>query len=105
MPDKVRIIQRKDKSFDGYIADLLELPRGHERTYAGIANGERAEEVRRRLRAAGRHHNVAVRAFWRPCDRPGRCPAGADCRFHVHYAVFDRDAARRYKARQASSHR
>lgn len=104
MPDKVRIVQRKDRRFDAYIEELItSRGYGHERAYAGVESQELAAEVRRKLRTAGRHLGVAVRAFWEPCSKPGRCPAGASCRFHVRYAAFQLEDARTYKAKASGN--
>lgn len=107
MPDQVRIISKTDRRFDRYIDDLVaDRGYGRERIYAGVEDQEKADEVRRKLRAAGRHRGVSVKAYWRPCEKRGRCPAGASCRFHVHYSAYKPDDARAYKerlARQARS--
>jgi hypothetical protein len=100
VPDKVRIIAGpRDETWDQFIADLATRGYGHERQYVGIATEERADQVRRKLRTAGKHQGVAVKAYWREC---GGCEAGGpDCAYHVHYTIYDPAAARRYKARQA----
>jgi len=101
MPDKVRIVQRKDDRFDDYLRDLVaSRGYGHERIYAGVRAQEAADEIRRKLRAAGKHVGVSVRVFFEPCPTPGHCKAGSDCAFHVRYTAFKIDDARRYKARQ-----
>lgn len=101
MPQQVRIIAgSRDQSWDAFIADLVaQRGYGHEREYVGITDERRAEEVRRKLRTAGRHHGVSVRSFWKPCK--GCAQGGADCAYHVSYTAFDPAAARAWKARQA----
>lgn len=101
MPSQVRIISGpRDESWDRYIARLVqERGFGHEREYVGISDEKRANEVRRKLCTAGRHHGVSVKAFWQPC---GGCEhGGPDCAYHVSYTAYDRDSARAYKDRQA----
>jgi hypothetical protein len=102
MPDKVRYIQRKDERFDEYLRDLITAKGfGHERHYAGLVTQEEADEIRRKLRSAGKHLGVSVRVFWEPCGKPGRCPAGGSCGFHVRYTAFRTADARAFKTRQA----
>lgn len=102
MPDKVRMIQRKDLRFDDYVRKLVsEKGWGHERAYAGVASQEEADEIRRKLRAAGAHVGVSVKAFWERCPRPKSCPAGESCRFHIRYTAYKIEDARRYKAGQS----
>jgi len=103
MPDQVRIVQKKDARFDDYVSKLIaERGYGRERVYAGLVDEEAADEIRRKLRAAGRHLGVAVKAFYEPCpDRSGRCAAGHECRFHVRYSAFQMADARSYKAKLA----
>lgn len=101
MPSPVRIISGpRDESWDRYIRRLVdERGFGHEREYYGIETEDRARTVRSKLRTAGRHQGVSVRAFWRQC---GGCDnGGPSCAYHVHYACFTAAAARAYKARQA----
>lgn len=100
MPSQVRIISGpRDQSWDRYIARLIqERGYGHEREYVGIADERRADEVRRKLRTAGKHHGVSVKAFWKAC---GGCDAGEDCAYHVSYTAYDPASARAYKDRQA----
>jgi hypothetical protein len=101
VPTQARIIAGpRDTSWDAYIRRLVdERGYGHEREYFGCTTRERADEVRRKLRTAGRHLGVSVRAFWRECT--GCAAGGDDCAYHVHYAVFHPEMARQYKARQA----
>jgi hypothetical protein len=104
MPPKKRerriIAGPRDTSWDNFIAQLVtERGYGHEREYVGITTEDRADEVRRKLRTAGRHQGVSVKAFWRPCN--GCEHGGPDCAYHVHYTAYHPDAARRYKGQQA----
>jgi len=98
VPTKVRIISKKDSSWDHFIAELVEQEGfGSERTYFGIATRERAAEVRSKLVSAGRHHEVSVKAFWKECQG---CPdGGSECRFHVFFSAYDPEVARAYKER------
>lgn len=102
MPSKVRIIAgTRNRAWDSYIKDAIDAGDWErERDYFGITNPERADEVRRRLRQAGRHLSVSVKAFWYGCD--GCKNGGPDCRYHVSYTIYDPAKARRYKAGQAS---
>src|SRR5947208_3195392 len=97
----VRIIAGpRNTSFDRYIAELLrEEGYGRERTYFGITNQDRAETIRRRMKTAGKHLDVSVKAFWKEC--PGCENGGPDCRFHVYYSAYDKDSARKYRAEMA----
>ncbi len=102
MPDKVRYIQKLDRRFDAYVRELVEDKGfGHERAYAGIATRDEADEIRKRLRQAGRHLQVSVKAFYEECGKKGRCPAGHDCRYHVRYSAYRQTDAKAYKARLA----
>lgn len=103
MPSKVRIIAGpRNTSFDSYIRDLVEQDGfGVERTYFGITKPERAEEVRRRMKRAGSHLGVSVKAFWSECK--GCKNGGADCRYHVSFTAYDPDDARRYKQQQSGA--
>lgn len=103
MPTQVRIIAGpRNTSFDRYISELVEQEGyGAERQYFGITTPERADEVRRRMRRAGQHLGVSVKAFWKECT--GCSNGGTGCRFHVYYTAYDPDAARKYKAGQATS--
>ncbi|MDA8316532.1 MAG: hypothetical protein M0010_15385 [Actinomycetota bacterium] len=96
MPDRVRIIAGPRRvSFDSYVERLVsERGYGVEREYFGVETAERADEVRRGLRQAGRHLTVAVRAYYRPCK--GCAKGGKSCAFHVFFTAFPRDDARRY---------
>jgi len=101
VPHQVRIIAGpRNTSWDRFVRDLIsERGYGHDRHYVGITTRERAEEVRRGMRQAGRHLQVSVKAFWYACTG---CPAGGDdCAYHVSYTCYDADAARAYKARAA----
>lgn len=100
MPSQVRIISpRNSAQWDELIADA---PAGQENTYGGIASQQRADEVRRKLRTAGkRRDDIAAKVFWYECKDKQRCKFGADCQYHVSYTVYPMDAARKYKARQA----
>lgn len=101
LPSPVRIISGpRDESWDRYIRRLVdERGYGHERTYVGVADEQRARIVRSKLRTAGRHQGVSVKAYWQACGGCG--DGGPSCAYHVNYSVFDQAAARRYKARQA----
>lgn len=105
MPQQVRIIAGpRDHSWDSFIADLVtSRGYGHEREYVGVVSEQRAEEIRRKLRTAGKHHGVSVRVFWKPCK--GCKSGGADCAYHVCYTAFDPAAARAWKARQSQRRR
>lgn len=100
MAQRVRIISgSRNKAFDHYIEDIIE--RGawrQEHTYFGIADQDRANFVRQKIRTAGTHMDprVAVKAFWYEC--PGCENGGPDCRYHVSFTVFDMEEARKYKA-------
>jgi hypothetical protein len=101
LPSQVRIISGpRDESWDRYILRLVrERGYGHEREYVGIADEQRAETVRKKLRTAARHQGVSAKVFWRPC---GGCEhGGPGCAYHVAYTVYDPAAARAYKGRQA----
>lgn len=101
MPSQVRIISgTRNKAFDAYVQDVID--RGaweKEHDYFGITNPERADEVRRRMKQAGNHLSVSVKAYWTGCN--GCKDGGPDCRYHVRYTIYDKDKARRYKASQA----
>jgi hypothetical protein len=100
MPSKVRIISKRDDSFDHFIESLVnEDGFGAERTYFGITTQERANEVRNKLKTAGRHHEVSVKAYWNEC---GGCPEGGpECRFHVLFTAYEPDKAKAYMATKA----
>ena len=100
MPSKVRIISKRDDSFDHFIESLVnEEGFGVERTYFGITTPERANEVRNKLRTAGKHHEVSVKAFWRECE--GCKDGGLECRFHVFFTAYDPEVAKQYMAHKA----
>lgn len=101
MPSQVRIIAGpRNTSFDSYIRDLVEQDGfGVERTYFGITEPDRAETVRRRMKRAGTHLGVSVKAFWKPCK--GCSNGGKECRFHVLFTAYDPEQARQYKQKQA----
>jgi hypothetical protein len=96
VPNKVRIIAGpRNTDFDGYIEKLVsERGYGVEREYFGIPTEERASEVRRRFRQAGRHLGVAVKAYWTTCT--GCEQGGKSCAAHVHFSAYPPEAARRY---------
>lgn len=99
MPHRVRFIQKINREFDHFIADLLhEDGYETERVYFGITTKARAEEVRRGLRTAGRHNKVSVKAFWQECE--GCEDGGESCAYHVLFTAFDPDKAKEYKAHQ-----
>jgi hypothetical protein len=102
MPSKVRIISKRDDSWNRFIADLVEEDGfGAERTYFGITTPERAEEVRRKIRTAGRHLEVSVKAFWQQCQ--GCKEGGPECRYHVQFAAYDPAEAKAFMARKAKA--
>lgn len=89
----------RDRAFDDLLGRLVaERGYGHAREYVGVTTPERAEQVRRGIRAAGRHLGHSVKAFWKAC--PGCEDGGADCRFHIEFTAYDQSAARAYRARQ-----
>lgn len=100
MPHRVRIIAGpKNTKFDSYIEKLVtERGYGVERTYFGIEDEERAAQVRRALRQAGRHLTVAVKAFYKPCE--GCKNGGKDCRFHVFFTAYPLEDARLYMTKK-----
>lgn len=101
MPDRVRYVMRKDETYDAYVRDLVaERGYGRERTYAGVADQDQADSIRRKLRQAGKHLGVSVKAFWEPCGSD-RCPAGTGCKYHVRYSAYRREDAKAYKERIA----
>lgn len=105
MPTAARIIAGpRNTSFDRYVSELVqEEGYGAERQYFGITGAERADEVRRKMRRAGMHLGISVKAFWKECTG---CPnGGADCRYHVYYTAYDPTEARRYKESQTRSSR
>ena len=90
--------------FDAYIKNLLsERGYGIEREYFGIETEERAEQVRRGMRNAGRHLNVSVKAFWKSCT--GCEEGGKTCRYHVAFTAYDPEKAREYKSQTSTSSR
>lgn len=99
----VRIIAGpRNTAFDRFVADLVsEEGYGRERTYFGITTPDRAETVRRRMKSAGQHLGVAVKAYWSECS--GCANGGAGCRFHVLYTAYDMNDARAYRARMANT--
>jgi len=101
----VRIIAGpRNKSFDQFIRDLIDQDGyGAEREYFGIENPDRAETVRRRMKRAGTHLGVSVKAFWKEC--PGCNNGGPSCRYHVFFTAYDPDVARQYKQKQVASAR
>lgn len=91
-----------DRTWDPFIENLIrERGFGVEREYVGIVSRERAEQIRRGMKTAGRHLKVAVKSFWRPC--PGCDAGGPECCFHVSFTAYDPEVARQYKARQAQT--
>ncbi len=89
----------RDRSFDALVRDLVDQRGyGHAREYVGVTTEERAEQVRRGIRNAGRALGHSIKAFWKPC--PGCQDGGADCRFHIEFTAYEPGAARAYKARQ-----
>lgn len=105
MPNKVRIIAGpRNVDFDGYIEKLVsERGYGAERIYFGCPTEQRADEVRRRMRQAGRHLGVAVKAYWSTCT--GCAEGGKSCAAHVHFSAYPLEAAREYMVRKGSRRR
>jgi hypothetical protein len=104
MADRVRYVMRKDETWDAYVRDLVaDRGYGKERTYVGVVDQKRANEIRQKLRTAGRHQGVSVKVFYRECTNK-RCPAGTDCRYHVSYTAYRGEDARRYKDRLSKHH-
>ena len=102
MPDQVRIISGpRDGSWDRFVQELVEERGfGHEREYFGCTTKERAEEVRRKLRTAGRNHlGVSMKVYWKECQ--GCENGGDDCAYHVFYTAYHPAVARTYKQKQS----
>jgi len=102
MPNKVRIIsQRNSAEWDNIIQSLMDAGAWkQEQTYFGITDPDRADSIRRAFKTAGKHKGVAVKSYWKEC---GGCKdGGSDCRFHVHFTIYDMDEARNYKVKQAA---
>ena len=101
MPNKVRIIsKRNSRQWDELVADVIARGLyGQENTYLGITNQERADEVRRKFRTAGKRVPVGSKVFWYECK--GCKEGGQDCRYHVSWTLYPIDDARNYKTRQA----
>lgn len=103
MPSQVRIISpRNSREWDELVRAA---PQGAEHTYGGVVTQERADRVRRCIRTAAKHLGLGAKVYWQPCRSPGKCPFGADCGWHVSYTLYDLDAAREYKSRQANTPR
>ena len=107
MPSQVRIISPKNSAeWDHLVRGLIQAGKlGQEQTYGGCTSEERADHVRRKIRTAARKQDVASRVFWKPCDKPGKCSFGADCTHHVYITLYDIEAGRQYKAKQAAAQR
>lgn len=108
MPSQTRILPAggRNVSWDHFIQDILDRDAWREENhYYGITDEERAAQVRRGLRQAGRHMNpnVAVHTYYYPCA--GCKNGGPDCRFHVLYSVHTMEEARAYKAKIASAYK
>ncbi len=104
MPSQVRIISRPNsRQWDDIIDQAAKTNMRQENTYGGITNPERADEVRKKLRTAARHQNVASRVYWNECDGKGRCKFGNDCAYHVYYTVYPIEEGREYKRQQSGS--
>lgn len=103
MPSKVRIIsERNSARWDEIIQSLMDAGAWEqEQTYFGIEDPARADSIRRAFKTAGRHKGVAVKSYWKECT--GCKDGGQQCRYHVHFTVYDMDKARAYRARQAAS--
>lgn len=92
----------KDRTFDEFVGKLVaERGFGHEREYVGVVELERANEVRRGMRNAGRHLGVSVKAFWKPCPT-GCAEGGPECRYHISFTAYDPEVARAYKNQQSA---
>lgn len=104
MPSQVKIISaRNSREWDDLVAAA---PAGVEHIYGGIVTQERADKVRRAIRTASRRDGTSTsKVFWKACDKPGRCPFGSDCAYHVSYTIFGIETAREYKAKQAAAAR
>lgn len=103
MPSKVRIISKKDESWDSFVRDLVESEGfGKERTYFGIEEIGRADEVVRKLRTAGRNHlRVGMKVYSRQCKG---CPEGGDsCRYHVLFTAYDISEAQAFMERKKAA--
>jgi len=95
--DQRRIIAGpRNTNFDRYIADLVrDRGYGFERVWHGVDDQHRADQLRRRLKQAGRHLGISVKAYWLEISG---CPlSGGKCPYHVYYTAYDKPAARAYK--------
>ena len=98
--DQRRIIAGpRNTNFDHFISDLVrERGYGVQRTWHGIGDQYRADQIRRRLAQAGRHLGISVKSYWqevKDCK-----PSGGQCTFHVYYTAYDKPSARAYKRGQ-----
>ena len=108
MPSQVRIISKRNSAqWDDLVRQVLDggaLEVEHD--YFGVTTQARADEVRKKLRTAGRHHGVGSKVYYKECPSPGKCKTGgADCAYHVYYTIYDLEKARGYKAKQATAKR
>jgi hypothetical protein len=100
---RIRYVTRtRTTTFDHFVADLVEQRGfGHERFYFGIETEEGARLVRRGLRRGAAHLGVSIRSFWEACSG---CDLGGDeCRYHVRFAAFTPEEARRYGRRKGAA--
>ena len=103
MPSKVRIISpRNSGEWDDIVRTLRDAGAWRERhTYFGLANQQRADSVRRKLRTAGKHLGISVDAFWSEC---GGCDnGGPECAYHVDFSIHTPEEARAYMAAKAAA--
>ena len=102
MPSKLSAFKwgPRDTSWDQFIRNLV-AQRGYgvERTYFGITDRARAEEVRKGLKNAGRAMGHSVKSFWSECT--GCEHGGATCRYHVNFTAYDPEVAKSYMQRKS----
>ena len=105
MPSQVRIISRPNsREWDDIIDRAVKNNAWREENTYWTTDGEaRADDIRKKLRTAGRHLGVAVKAYYAPCPDRGHCRHNAECTHHVYYTIFPLEEAREYKRKQASS--
>lgn len=88
----------RNRDHDGLIRDLIgQEGYGRQREYFGVEDADRAEQLRKGIRQAGRQLGVSMKVFWKEC---GGCNnGGPDCRYHICYTAYKPDAAKAYRAR------